>query len=137
MVALLVLLAAAPAGVQAATVQPAAAAALAATGGGAGAENSADPEPGGEAHEAPADPGLTLNVAAATVLPGKKLQLEATSQPAGTVNKGIAWKSSNKKVATVNRKGVVRGFAEGKTTITAVDAATGKRPSVRCTWACR
>ena len=62
---------------------------------------------------------VTLNRTSATVLPGKKLTLEATINPSNATDKNITWKSSNEKVAKVNSKGVVTGVAPGKATITA------------------
>ncbi len=46
--------------------------------------------------------GISKNIAA-----GKKVKLTANVIPANASNKAVAWKSSNKKVATVNSKGVV------------------------------
>lgn len=45
--------------------------------------------------------------------------LKATVSPSKNVSKKIAWTSSNKKVATVSSKGVVKGIKDGKATITA------------------
>ena len=39
---------------------------------------------------------------------GKKVKLTATVNPANVTNKKVIWSSSNKKVATVNQKGLVR-----------------------------
>lgn len=46
--------------------------------------------------------GISKKIAA-----GKKMTLKATVYPANASNKKVTWKSSNKKVATVNSKGVV------------------------------
>ncbi len=46
--------------------------------------------------------GLSKKIAA-----GKKVKLTAKISPSNVSNKGVTWKSSNKKVATVNSKGVV------------------------------
>ena len=46
--------------------------------------------------------GLSKKIAA-----GKKVKLTAKISPSNASNKGVTWKSSNKKVATVNSKGVV------------------------------
>ena len=57
---------------------------------------------------------VKLNKSKLTVQTGKttKLKLQNTK-------KKVKWSSKNKKVATVNSKGVVKGIAVGKTTITA------------------
>ena len=46
--------------------------------------------------------GISKKIAA-----GKKIKLTASIKPSNAVNKKLIWKSSNKKVATVNSKGVV------------------------------
>ncbi len=54
---------------------------------------------------------------------GKKITLKASVSPSNATNKTVTWKSSNKKVATVNSKGVVTMKKSGKgksVTITAI-----------------
>ena len=46
--------------------------------------------------------GISKKIAA-----GKKIKLTANITPSNAVNKSVTWKSSNKKIATVNSKGVV------------------------------
>ena len=46
--------------------------------------------------------GITKKIAA-----GKKIKLTANITPSNAANKSVTWKSSNKKIATVNSKGVV------------------------------
>lgn len=55
-----------------------------------------------------------LNKTSTTLAKGKQLQLKVT----GTSQK-IKWSTSNKKIATVSAKGVVKGKAQGATKITA------------------
>ncbi|NLW79178.1 MAG: Ig domain-containing protein [Ruminococcaceae bacterium] len=60
---------------------------------------------------------------------GRKVTLKATVSPANAANKKITWRSSDKKVATVSSKGVVKALKNGKATITAT--AGGK--TAKCT----
>ena len=65
---------------------------------------------------------------------GSKKSLKATITPKKNVSKKVVWKTSNKKVATVTSKGVVKGIGEGTATITckATDGS-GKKASVKVT----
>ncbi len=68
--------------------------------------------------------GISKKVAA-----GKKIQLTATVSPSNAANKAIEWKSGNKKVATVNSKGIVtmkKNSGGRKVTITAIAKDTRK-----------
>jgi len=50
---------------------------------------------------------------------GKSVKLPAAVQPYNAANKGVTWKSANKKIATVDPKtGKVKGIKTGKTKIT-------------------
>lgn len=67
--------------------------------------------------------GISKKIAA-----GKKISLQATVSPANATDKAVTWKSSNKKVATVNSKGVVTlkknsGGKKVKITATAKDGS--------------
>ena len=62
---------------------------------------------------------------------GKKLKLTATINNETATNKNVTWKSSNKKIAKVNAKGVVTGVKEGTCIIT-VTAADGSGTSAEC-----
>ena len=62
---------------------------------------------------------LTLNRTTASILKGKTLTLKAAAAPSTAYNKTVTWKTSNKKIATVTSKGVVKGIAKGTVTITA------------------
>ncbi len=69
---------------------------------------------------------VTLNKTTASLKRGKKLTLKATINPKNASNKNVTWKSSNKKVATVDKNGVVKGLKKGTTTIT-VTTKDGKK----------
>ncbi len=58
-------------------------------------------------------PTLKLKKTKATIKVKKKFKIRATAKPA----KKITYKSGNKKVATVSKKGVITGKSAGKTTI--------------------
>lgn len=58
---------------------------------------------------------IKLNKKKATMRVGKTLKLKLKNAKA----KKVKWKSSNKKVATVSKKGVVKALKKGKVTITA------------------
>lgn len=56
---------------------------------------------------------------------GKKSTIKYTVYPANATNKKVTFKSSDKKVATVTKKGVIQAKGKGKTTIT-ITTASGK-----------
>ena len=60
------------------------------------------------------NPTLTLTKSSASISVKKTTTIKAKATPSKT----IKYKSSNKKVATVNSKGVVKGIRKGKATIT-------------------
>ena len=74
---------------------------------------------------------MTLNVEEATLKVGKKLTLKATLTPT-KAKTTLTWTSSNKKVATVSGKGVVKAIKPGKARIT-VRTANGKKATVTIT----
>ena len=49
---------------------------------------------------------------------GKTIKLTATITPDNASDKGVTWKSSNTKIATVDKNGTVKGLKSGKVTIT-------------------
>lgn len=67
---------------------------------------------------------VKLNCTKKTIKEGESFNLKIT----GTKKK-VKWSSSNKKIATVSSKGVVKGIKEGKTTIT----ATVDKKTLKCT----
>ena len=74
-----------------------------------------------------ASAAVKLNKTKASITVGQKLKLKIT----GT-NKTAKWSSSNKKIATVTQKGVVKGIRKGTVTIT-VKTANGKKATVKVT----
>lgn len=62
--------------------------------------------------------GVKLNAASKTLTTGKTLKLKATLSPSTAAIKAVSWKSSNTKIATVDKNGKVKGIKAGKVTIT-------------------
>ena len=75
---------------------------------------------------------VKLNKKNASLLKGKKITLKATINPSNASIKGVIWKTSNKKVATVSSKGVVKAVGVGKCTISALSKDNSKKKAV-CT----
>ncbi|MCR5726557.1 MAG: Ig-like domain-containing protein [Lachnospiraceae bacterium] len=75
---------------------------------------------------------VKLSKTKATLKVGKKVTLTATIKPADTTNKTITWKSSNKKVATVDKNGNVTAKKKGVCVITAV-TSNGKKAKCKIT----
>lgn len=75
---------------------------------------------------------VKLNETSFNLSPGAKKTLKATVSPTKNVSNKIVWTSSNKKVATVTSKGVVKGIKDGKATITAM-AADGSNKKAKAT----
>lgn len=65
---------------------------------------------------------VTLNLSEKKLLVGQYFTLTATVAPTYAVDKTITWSSSNKKVATVSKKGVVKAVRTGSCVITATSA---------------
>jgi len=61
---------------------------------------------------------VKLSHSEVTLSPKETIKLKATILPANATNKKLVWTSSNKKVATVTKKGRVKAKAKGTTTIT-------------------
>lgn len=68
----------------------------------------------------------------AEVYKNKTIKFVVTVAPSNANNKGLTYSSSNKKVATVNSKGFVKGIKAGTVTITA-KAKDGSRKAVKLT----
>lgn len=62
--------------------------------------------------------GVKLNTSSVSVKVGKTYTLKATVTPGNATVKTVTWKSSNTKVATVDKNGIVKGIAKGTATIT-------------------
>jgi uncharacterized protein YjdB len=74
---------------------------------------------------------IKLNKKSAALSLGKTLKLSVKQYTPANVNpKAVKWTSSNKKIATVTSKGVVKGIKGGKVTIT---ATTWNGKKSRCT----
>lgn len=74
---------------------------------------------------------VSLNKTKKTLKKGKTFTLKATVKPANATNKKLKWTTSNKKVATVTQKGVVKAKKAGKATITAT-ATDGSKKKAKC-----
>lgn len=63
------------------------------------------------------------------VAKGKKVKLSTTVKvsPNKSANKKVSYKSANRKIATVNSKGIVKGVKPGKTKITVVSKKSKKK----------
>ena len=66
------------------------------------------------------------------VYKNKKMKFAVTVVPSNANNKKLTYSSSNKKVATVNSKGIIKGIKAGTVTITA-KAKDGSRKAVKLT----
>ena len=74
---------------------------------------------------------IKLNKTSATLKKGNSLTLKATISPSSANNKAVTWTSSNKKVAIVSSKGVVKAVGNGTATIT-VKAKDGSGKKATC-----
>ncbi|MBR1627870.1 MAG: Ig-like domain-containing protein, partial [Lachnospiraceae bacterium] len=76
---------------------------------------------------------VKLNKAKASVKKGGSLALKATIAPANATNKTVTWSTSNKKIATVSSKGVVKGVRKGTATITVTTKDKKKKATCKVT----
>lgn len=74
-------------------------------------------------------PKAILKNTKATLNIGKKLTLKVTKSPAKAT---VKWKSSNKKIATVSTKGVVKAKSPGIATITCTVTSSGIKNTATC-----
>ncbi len=74
---------------------------------------------------------ISLNINRKTINVGKKLKIKATIYPSTASNKNVKWTSGNKKVAVVNKYGVVTAKSKGSTVVTAA-ATDGSRATAKC-----
>lgn len=70
---------------------------------------------------------VSLNRLSCTVYVGRTKPLIATIEPEDATDKTLIWRSSNKKVATVDSKGVVKAVGKGTATITCTTRDTGRK----------
>ena len=75
--------------------------------------------------------GISLSAKKITLKKGKKKTLKVTIDPSNATNQDVTFKSSNKKVAAVNSKGVVKARKKGKATITVITADGGKKATCK------
>ncbi|MBR6159999.1 MAG: Ig-like domain-containing protein, partial [Lachnospiraceae bacterium] len=75
---------------------------------------------------------IKLNKKKVTVVKGKTVKLKATIFPSDVTDRTVTWKSSNKKVATVDKNGKVKGKKKGTATITAT-TKNGKKYKCKVT----
>lgn len=69
---------------------------------------------------------ITLNCKSKTIAVGGSVTLKVKSVTPEKASKDVTWKTSNKKIATVTQKGVVKGKKAGEVTITAQSKANKK-----------
>lgn len=74
---------------------------------------------------------ITLNATSRTLYVGKTTTLKVKSVTPKKASKKVTFKSSNKKVATVNSKGVIKAVKPGKATIT-VTSKSNKKVKATC-----
>lgn len=74
--------------------------------------------------------GSSKAVKTLTLKKGKTVKLAAKVTVSGSASKAVTWKTSNKKVATVTAKGVVKAKKKGTVKITAVSKADSKKKCV-------
>ena len=75
--------------------------------------------------------GVTLNETSLSIAKGNASTLTATIAPSTATNQTVTWKSSNKKIATVDSNGEITGVAKGTVTITCT-AKDGSKKSATC-----
>lgn len=74
---------------------------------------------------------IRISKSVLAVQKGKTINIKATVKPKNASNKKLKYKTSNKKIATVNSKGKVKGIKNGTVTIT-VTAADGSKKKATC-----
>ena len=76
---------------------------------------------------------LKLNRKKLVIKKGKKYKLKAKILPKDATVKKVFWRSSNKKVATVSKKGVIKARKKGKCKITVITRDGRKKASCKVT----
>ena len=74
---------------------------------------------------------IAISKTQVSIKKGKSTTLKAVAKPTSAYNREVTWTSSNKKVATVTQKGVVKGVGKGTAIIT-VKAKDGSGTTVTC-----
>ncbi|RDU22785.1 Ig-like domain-containing protein [Anaerosacchariphilus polymeriproducens] len=74
---------------------------------------------------------IKLNKTKATIRKGKNFTLRTSIRPSNADNKGVTYKSSNQRVATVSQSGVITAKRYGTTTITVI-SKDGSRKRATC-----
>ncbi len=74
---------------------------------------------------------IKLNATSKTLYNGKSTTLKATVFPINATNKSLTWKSSNTKVATIDKNGKVKALKVGNAIITAT-STDGSNVSAQC-----
>ena len=74
---------------------------------------------------------IRLNTKNRTMYSNQYVQLKATVLPNNAYNKSVTWKSSNSKIATVDKNGKVKALKVGNATITAT-STDGSNVSAQC-----
>lgn len=77
---------------------------------------------------------IKLNKTSATLKKGKSLTLKATISPSSANSKAVTWTSSNKEVATVTSKGVVKAVGNGIKTHLIMRVCKRPRSSIFVCW---
>lgn len=75
---------------------------------------------------------IKLNTKSKTIKKGKTYTLKAKINPSSATIKKVSWSSSNKNIATISSKGVVKAKKKGRCTITC-RALDGSGKKVKCT----
>ncbi len=77
--------------------------------------------------------GVSLNKTSASVEKGNSITLKATIKPSNATNKNVTWKSSDKRIATVDSNGKVKGVKKGTATITVTTKDGSKKATCKVT----
>ncbi|MBP3475896.1 MAG: Ig-like domain-containing protein [Lachnospiraceae bacterium] len=76
---------------------------------------------------------VMLDETSVSIGAGNSRQLTATVVPENAYNKTVLWSTSNSKVVTVSKDGVITAVKSGKATITAASQDTGKKATCKVT----
>ena len=76
---------------------------------------------------------VKLNKKKLVIEKGKRYTLKSKVRPKEATTQKVYWKSSNKKVATVSKKGIVKARKKGKCTITVITKDRNKKAKCKVT----